>query len=155
MYRIVFFMMALSSLALLQSSCQSSSSVATTTPSPAPTATATPLPIKYEDIVVGDGPRAVWGANITLKYVGKLEDGKVFEESKMDYKLGDKTILKGFNIGVGGGEGISAMKVGGKRKITLPPELAYGSEGDGQKVPPNATITFEIELLKMQGGLGF
>lgn len=155
MYRIVFFMIAFSSLALVQSSCQSSNSVATTTPTPAPTATATPLPIKYEDIVVGDGARAIWGAEVMVKYVGKLEDGKVFEESKMAYKLGDKTYLKGFNIGIGGGDGISAMKVGGKRKITLPPDLAYGKDGDGQKVPPNATITFEIEFLKMQGGIGF
>ena len=92
---------------------------------------------------------------MTVKYVGKLTDGTVFDEGKIDFKLGDQGIIKGFNLAVGGAEGVEAMKVGGKRKVVLPPTLGYGAEGDGRKIPPNATITFEIELLKLQGGMGF
>lgn len=155
MNRIVLFNVTLTLLVLAQIACQSSNTVAPPTVASTPTASPTPVPMKYEDIVVGDGIRALWGGTATVKYVGKLADGTTFEEGKFDFKVGDRGIIKGFNFGVGGGTGIEAMKVGGKRKIQLPPELAYGADGDGKKVPPNATITFEIELLKVQGGMGF
>lgn len=158
MNRTVFVTIAFTILSLINLACQSAHSVATetATATPAATVTATPtIPWQHEDIVVGDGVRAKWGGDVSVKYVGKLTNGTVFEEGKADFKVGDQTIIKGFNLGVGGSEGVEAMKVGGKRKIILPPALAYGAEGDGRKIPPNATVTFELELLKVSGGMGF
>ncbi|MBL8205090.1 MAG: FKBP-type peptidyl-prolyl cis-trans isomerase [Blastocatellia bacterium] len=155
MYRIVFLTIVLSVLSLTQIACQSGGSVVPETVSATPAASPTPLALKYEDLVAGDGIRAMWGGTVTVKYVGKLTDGTVFDQGKLDYKLGDTGVIRGFNLGIGGGEGVEAMRVGGKRKVTLPPDLAYGSTGDGRKIPPNATITFELELLKVQGGMGF
>lgn len=161
-----FLVSCLLMLSLL--ACQSSSQEVATTPSATPTATATAPPaagpgemkttpsgLKYQDLVVGTGQRPLLGQMITVKYVGRLADGKVFDEGKFEYKLGEKDIAKGFNLGIGGGEGIDAMKLDGKRLVVLPPELGFGQTGNPPKVPPNATISFEIELLKIQGGLGF
>ncbi len=155
MNRIVFLTIALSLFSLANMACQSSHSVAPDTVAPTPAVASTPIVLNYEDLIVGEGLRAMWGGTVTVKYIGKLTNGTVFDEGKLDYKLGDQGIIKGFNLGVGGGEGVEAMKVGGKRKIVLPPELGYGASGDGRKIPPNATITFELELLKVQGGMGF
>ena len=151
LYTIAFIVFSLAAVA-----CQTSTSVAPETAASTPAAAATPtIPWQHEDLVVGDDVRAKWGGTVTVKYVGKLTDGTVFDEGKIDFKLGDQGIIKGFNLAVGGAEGVEAMKVGGKRKVVLPPTLGYGAEGDGRKIPPNATITFEIELLKLQGGMGF
>lgn len=155
MIRIVFFVLVLSLCSLTQMACQTANSVTPATASPTPVASSTPVALQYEDLVAGDGKRAAWGAVATVKYVGKLTDGTTVDEGKFDFTVGDKNLIKGFNYGVGGVENIPAMKVGGKRKVVLPPELAYGADGDGKKIPPNATITFEIELLKAQGGMGF
>lgn len=155
MNRTVLFTIALLIFSFTNLACQTSNSVAPATVAPTPIVAATPLALKYEDLVVGEGRRAMWGQMATVKYVGKLMDGTIFEEGKFDFKVGDQGIIKGFNLGVGGGEGVEAMKVGSKRKVVLPPELAYGPEGDGRKIPPNATITFELELVKTAGGVGF
>ena len=156
MNRIVFLTIALLIFSLANLACQTSPSVIPDTVAPTPAGSATPaIPLTYEDIVVGDGRRAIWGGTASIKYVGKLTNGAIFDEGKFDYKLGDQGIIKGFNLGVGGGEGIEAMRVGGKRTIVVPPELGYGVNGDGRKIPPNSTIIFEIELLKMEGAMGF
>ena len=150
MNRVVLLLLTL--LAVAQVACQhSTAEVASTASSPAPSVAP---PFKYQDLVVGEGRRILWGQTVKLKYVGKLPDGKIVDENKLEMKVGDPTIIKGFNLAIGGGEGIEAMKDGGKRLAILPPELAYGATGDGQKVPPNATIHFEIEILKVQGGMG-
>lgn len=149
--------------------CQRSSNEVATTPAATPTTAAstpppaagpgemktTPSGLKYQDLVVGTGQRPLLGQKITVNFVGKLADGKVFEEGKFEFTLGEKDIAKGFTMGIGGGEGIDAMKLDGKRLVVLPPELGFGKDGNPPKVPPNATISFEIELLKIQGGLGF
>ncbi len=149
---------------LSQLACQNPSGEVASTPAPTPTAQpasgpgemkTAPSGLKYQDLVVGTGQRVLFGQTVTVKYVGKLADGKVFEEGKFDFRLGEKDIIKGFNLGVGGGDGIDAMKLDGKRLVILPPELGYGSEGNPPKVPPNATISFEMEVVKLQGGLGF
>lgn len=168
MNRIVCVTLLVGLFLLSQLACQNSTSEVASTPTstPQPAATAqppsgpgemktTPSGLKYQDLVLGTGQRVLLGQNVIVKYVAKLADGKVFEEGKFDFKLGDKEIIKGFNLGVAGGDGIDAMKLEGKRLIILPPELAYGKEGNPPKVPPNATITYELELLKVQGGLGF
>ncbi len=154
MHRTFLFTIFLLLISLANLACQTSPSIVSDTVAPTP-AGSPAAPLTYEDIIVGDGRRAIWGGTASITYVGKLTNGFIFDEGKFDYKLGDQGIIKGFNLGVGGGQGIEAMRVGGKRKIVVPPELGYGANGNGTKIPPNSTLIFEIELVKMQGELGF
>jgi FKBP-type peptidyl-prolyl cis-trans isomerase len=101
--------------------------------------------LKYVDLKVGDGATPTMGQRVRVHYIGKLANGTEFENS---YKLGPPTefnlgpgLIKGWN------ETLQTMKVGGKRRITLPPDLAYGAAGSPPKIPANSTLTFEIELL--------
>lgn len=102
-----------------------------------------------EDEVVGTGDVAVAGASVTVHYVGKLTDGKVFDASRnhgtqgFTFALGAGQVIKGWDMGVAG------MKVGGKRKLTIPSELAYGNQAVGGVIPANSTLVFEVELLKV------
>ena len=107
--------------------------------------------LQYEQIVKGDGPSPQPGDVVTVQYRGMLEDGTEFDSS---YSRGEPAILP---IGVGRviegwEEGIPMMNVGGKARLTIPPELAYGEEGAGNVIPPNATLIFEVELLDIQPG---
>ena len=101
--------------------------------------------MKYVDLKVGDGATPKMGQRVRVHYVGRLENGREFENS---YQSGPPAQ---FNVGPGlipgWNEALQTMKVGGKRRITLPPKLAYGVNGSPPKIPPNATLTFEIELL--------
>jgi peptidylprolyl isomerase len=111
--------------------------------------------LKYQDIVVGTGVEAEKGKNIWVHYIGTLEDGKKFDASY------DRNQPLGFQLGVGQvipgwDEGLLGMKVGGKRKLIIPPGLAYGDvgipggNGEAAIIPPNATLTFIVELLDVQ-----
>jgi len=101
--------------------------------------------MKYVDLKVGDGATPRMGQSVRVHYIGWLENGKEFNNS---YKGGRPAE---FSIGAGlipgWNEALQTMKVGGKRRIILPPSLAYGQTGKGSDIPPNATLTFEIELL--------
>ena len=123
----------------------------TATPTPAPANT----PIKMEnglqiqDLKVGTGAEVKLGQELTMHYSGTLEDGTKFDSSydrgePFQFVLGAGQVIKGWDLGVQG------MKVGGKRKLIIPPELGYGTRGAGGVIPPNATLIFEVELLAVQ-----
>ena len=99
-----------------------------------------------EDLVVGSGATAEAGQDIVVHYVGRLADGTQFDSSRarrdpLDFALGAGDVIKGWD------QGIEGMKQGGKRKLTIPPALAYGESGAGGVIPPNATLTFDVELM--------
>jgi peptidylprolyl isomerase len=100
--------------------------------------------MKYVDLKVGDGATPGMGQRVRVHYIGKLENGKEFVNSYNQGPPAEFTV--GSGLIPGWNEALQTMKVGGKRRITLPPDLAYGPTGSG-KIPPNATLTFEIELL--------
>ena len=102
-----------------------------------------------QDIKVGDGAEAVSGKKVTVHYVGTLTDGKKFDSSRdrgkgFSFVLGKGQVIKGWDQGVAG------MKIGGMRKLTIPPELAYGDKGFSDLIPPNSTLVFEVELLGVE-----
>lgn len=107
--------------------------------------------LKYTDHVVGTGNSPVQGKQVTMNYTGTLTDGTKFD-SNIDPKFGHVSPFQ-FNIGTGQvikgwDEGIMNMKEGGKRTLTIPPSLGYGSRGAGGVIPPNATLIFDVELVK-------
>jgi len=109
-----------------------------------PTQTASGLII--EELVVGDGAHAQPGQQVTVHYTGWLTDGAKFDSSKdrndpFVFPLGGRRVIAGWD------EGVQGMKVGGTRKLTIPPQLGYGARGAGGVIPPNATLIFEVELL--------
>ena len=101
--------------------------------------------VQYWDIVPGTGATAVSGKNVTVNYTGWLTSGKQFDTSigkrPFQFKLGAGQVIQGWDDGVAG------MKVGGKRQLRIPPNLAYGSQGVSGVIPPNATLVFDVELL--------
>jgi len=102
-----------------------------------------PKSLVIKDLVVGTGDEAALGDNITVNYTGWLWHGKEFESSSYQFTLGSGAVIKGWD------QGIVGMKVGGTRKLTIPPDLAYGAAGKGD-IPPNATLVFEVELLAVE-----
>jgi len=105
--------------------------------------------LQYQDLVIGNGAEAKAGDVVSVHYTGWLDDGTKFDSSldrgqPFEFTLGLGKVIQGWD------EGVEGMKVGGKRKLIIPPDLAYGSSGAGNVIPPNATLTFEIELLEIK-----
>jgi len=102
--------------------------------------------LKYLDLLIGSGTEATAGQNVSVNYRGTLENGKEFDSSygrsPFNFPLGAGQVIKGWD------EGVSGMKVGGKRKLIIPPELGYGKRGIGP-IPPDSTLIFEVELLEV------
>jgi FKBP-type peptidyl-prolyl cis-trans isomerase len=105
--------------------------------------------LKIEDLKEGEGPAAKTGDTLLVHYTGRLSDGTKFDSSYdrnqpfTPFMLGAGKVIQGWD------KGLIGMKAGGKRKLTIPPELAYGVSGSGSTIPPNATLVFEVELLKI------
>ena len=110
--------------------------------------TTTASGLVIEDLEVGNGATAAAGKRVSVHYTGWLTDGRKFDSSKdrndpFDFPLGAGHVIRGWD------EGVQGMQEGGKRKLTIPPELGYGARGAGGVIPPNATLVFEVELLKV------
>ena len=109
----------------------------------------TPSGLRYTDVETGEGAEAKPGNVVAVHYTGWLEDGKKFDSSRdrndpFRFKLGAGQVIKGWD------EGVAGMKVGGKRKLLIPPELGYGKRGAGGVIPPDAELHFDVELLGVQ-----
>jgi FKBP-type peptidyl-prolyl cis-trans isomerase len=105
--------------------------------------------LKKEDLKLGTGKEAKKGNTVTVHYTGWLKDGKKFDSSldrktPFQFTLGRGEVIQGWDRGIVG------MKEGGKRKLTIPPALGYGSRGAGNVIPPNSVLIFEVELLKVE-----
>mmetsp|Transcript_6686 Transcript_6686/g.18888 ORF Transcript_6686/g.18888 Transcript_6686/m.18888 type:complete len:110 (+) Transcript_6686:66-395(+) len=104
--------------------------------------------LQMEDILVGNGATASVGQKVSVHYTGWLTNGTKFDSSldrgrPFQFNLGGGEVIQGWD------QGVQGMKIGGKRKLTIPPHLGYGASGAGGVIPPNATLVFEVELLKL------
>ena len=104
--------------------------------------------LQIEELVVGSGAAAASGQKVSVHYTGWLTNGSKFDSSKdrneaFVFPLGKGQVIRGWD------EGVQGMKVGGRRKLTIPPDLGYGARGAGSVIPPNATLVFEVELLSV------
>ena len=109
----------------------------------------TPSGLKYEDIQAGNGATAQSGQKAKVHYTGWLTSGQKFDSSvdrndPFEFTLGAGQVIKGWD------EGVAGMKIGGKRRLTIPANLAYGQSGAGGVIPPNAQLIFEVELLGLR-----
>ncbi|HEX6898420.1 MAG TPA: FKBP-type peptidyl-prolyl cis-trans isomerase [Thermoanaerobaculia bacterium] len=109
----------------------------------------TPSGLKYLDLKIGKGEEAVTGKIVEVRYIGRLEDGTKFDACRdsdlpFTFRLGAGDAIKGWD------EGLAGMRVGGKRKLVIPPELGFGKQGVGSVVPPNAVLVYEFELLAVR-----
>lgn len=110
----------------------------------------TPSGLQYVDVQEGTGATPQRGQTVVVHYTGTLEDGTKFDSSRdrgqpFQFKIGVGQVIKGWD------EGVGSMKVGGRRELIIPAELGYGARGAGGVIPPNATLKFDVELLRIAG----
>jgi peptidylprolyl isomerase len=115
----------------------------------APKERTTPSGLRITDLEVGSGAEAIAGQTVSVNYRGSLTNGKEFDSSygrgPFSFRLGGGQVIQGWD------EGVAGMKMGGKRRLVIPPDLGYGSRGAGGVIPPDATLIFEVELLRVGG----
>ena len=109
----------------------------------------TPSGLKYVELKEGTGAEPKTGQTVVVHYTGTLENGTQFDSSRdrgspFEFKIGVGQVIKGWD------EGVGTMKVGSRRKLIIPPDLGYGARGAGGVIPPNATLVFDVELLKIK-----
>jgi peptidylprolyl isomerase len=114
----------------------------------APAIVKLPDGLEYVDLKIGKGPMPKTGQTVTVNYTGKLTNGTVFDASSrhggtFDFPIGQSQVIKGWD------EGVATMRPGGTRKLIIPPDLGYGAQGAGGVIPPNATLVFFIDLIKI------
>ena len=119
------------------------------TPAPTPQEIVTPSGLRYTDHQVGQGAEAAKGKTVEVLYTGWLEDKTKFDSSldpnhPFTFRIGIDDVIQGWH------QGIAGMKVGGRRRLVVPPELGYGKQGVARVVPPNATLIFEVELVNVR-----
>jgi FKBP-type peptidyl-prolyl cis-trans isomerase len=107
------------------------------------------MTLQIEELHIGEGAEAQAGQQVAVHYTGWLTNGTKFDSSldrrdPFTFRLGAGQVIRGWD------EGVAGMKVGGKRKLTIPPEMGYGARGAGGVIPPNATLVFEVELLQVK-----
>ncbi|MBW4553341.1 MAG: FKBP-type peptidyl-prolyl cis-trans isomerase [Aphanocapsa sp. GSE-SYN-MK-11-07L] len=145
---------------LMPASQSSQTTVAPTAPAPQPPSTmttesaasdfnTTASGLKYRDLVAGTGKSPESGQTVVVDYTGTLTDGKKFDSSRdrgqpFEFRIGVGQVIKGWD------EGVGTMKVGGRRELVIPPELAYGSRAVGGVIPANSTLVFDVELLSVK-----
>ena len=164
--------LALSGCTTSKPATESAQPVASVSPTATPTPTAAASPeakgdgvlktapsgLKYQDLIVGTGQRPLFGQTVLVRYTGWTEDGVKFDSNETGAKpseqivLGKGEVIKGWELGIGGDKGIEPMRVGGRRKLIIPPALGYGSNPMGT-IPPNSTLVFEVQLIGVKGGL--
>jgi len=132
---------------LMSGLCLGCKKVTSTPLNPLPAPVALPSGLRYQVLATGNGDEAHAGDRIEVHYTGLLEDGTRFDSSRdrgepFPFRLGAGQVIKGWD------EGLEGMREGEQRRLTLPPGLGYGSDGSG-RIPPNATLTFEVELVKV------
>jgi FKBP-type peptidyl-prolyl cis-trans isomerase len=111
--------------------------------------TKTPSGLRYQDLVKGQGAEATAGKSVQVHYTGWLPNGEKFDSSRdrnepFSFTLGAGQVIAGWD------EGVAGMKVGGRRKLVIPPDLAYGTAGAPPDIPPGTTLVFDIELLNVR-----
>jgi FKBP-type peptidyl-prolyl cis-trans isomerase len=128
---------------------QQSQSMDSSLINPEPIPSELPTTLTATDVVVGTGAEATAGSQVTVNYVGMLPDGSIFDASAahgqpFTFTLGAGQVIKGWDMGVAG------MKVGGKRRLIIPSDMGYGSQGAGNVIPPNATLIFDVQLVDVK-----
>jgi FKBP-type peptidyl-prolyl cis-trans isomerase FkpA len=111
--------------------------------------TKTPSGLRYQDLVAGEGAEASAGKSVSVHYTGWLPNGEKFDSSRdrdqpFGFTLGAGQVIAGWD------EGVAGMKVGGRRKLVIPPALGYGTAGAPPDIPPGATLVFDVELLNVR-----
>eukprot|EP00296_Roombia_truncata_P007986 JP446447.1.p1 GENE.JP446447.1~~JP446447.1.p1 ORF type:complete len:209 (-),score=68.60 JP446447.1:117-743(-) len=134
-------------LAKAQAEAAKAKAQAPASPSTPTAGSTTSLPngLKITDVKEGNGTRCTPGKKIVMGYAGRLTNGKQFDSSSnFEFRLGVGEVIKGWDLGIKG------MRVGGKRKLVIPPALGYGSRGAAPVIPPNATLLFDVELKRVK-----